>query len=73
MNEQEIMSELISGGIRVLRAVIELFQAFITIIIAFMSIIIAIFDVIIGFMMAWKACISLARLFLVQMLKKKRE
>ena len=73
MSEQDIMSELISGGIRAYCAAIDILQAFIAIIIVLMSIVIAVFDIIIGLLMVWKACISLARLFLVQILKKKRE
>jgi hypothetical protein len=73
MNEQEIMSELISGGLRVHKAVVEIFQAVLTIIIVFMSMVISVFDIVIGFMMMWKAYISFVRLFLEQFQKKEKE
>lgn len=73
MTEYEIESELVSGGLRVHRAVLDIFQAFIIIVIALMSILISLFDIIIGFLMMWKAYLSIARFFLEQFLKKEKE
>ena len=73
MTAYEIESELVSGGLRVHRAVLDLFQAFITIVITLMSMVIAVFDIIIGFIMMWKAYLSIGRFFLEQSLKKVKQ
>lgn len=73
MTEQEIMSELISGGLRCNFAVSAIVRAITNIIIAIMSIVISLFDIIIGFLIIFKGFMLIARFLLEQHQKKEKE
>jgi uncharacterized membrane protein len=73
MNEQEIMSELISGGLRCHCALVAIMQAIAGIIILIFSIVIGLFDIIIGFLIIFKGFLLIARFLLEQSLKKEKE
>jgi len=73
MNEQEIMSELILGGLRCNFAVSAIVKAIVDIIIAIVSIVISLFDLAVGFLTITKGFLMIAKFLIEQSQKKEKE